>query len=80
MLIRKITSYIEEQRRKHQHWLATLRYSDGETFGRVYIDRKKANKFAERQKKSLLVKKTRIRRLRLIRAALPTTHFCPYRL
>jgi hypothetical protein len=43
--------------------MVTLTYSDGEKFARVYIDRKKAEKFAERQKKSPLVKKTRIRRL-----------------
>ena len=63
MLNRGITSYNEDRRRKYEHWLVTLTYSDGETFGRVYIDRKKANKFAERQKKSPLVKKARIRRL-----------------
>jgi hypothetical protein len=63
VLNRRITRYNEDGCRKHQHWLVTLTYSDGETFGRVYIDRKKAHKFAERQKKSPLVKKTRIRRL-----------------
>jgi hypothetical protein len=63
VLNRGITSYNEDRRRKYEHWLVTLTYSDGETFGRVYIDRKKANKFAERQKKSPLVKKARIRRL-----------------
>jgi hypothetical protein len=63
VLNRRITSYHEDRRRKRQHWLVTLTYSDGETFGRVSIDRKKANKFAERQKKSSMVKKARITRL-----------------
>jgi hypothetical protein len=41
----------------------TVTYSDNETFGRVYSDREKAKKFAARQKKSPVVKKTRIRPL-----------------
>jgi len=60
---RKVTNYRKDRRRKHHHWVVTLTYSDGERFARVYIDRKKAEKFAERQKKPPLVKKTRIRRL-----------------
>jgi hypothetical protein len=63
VLKRRITSYNEDRRRKHHHWQVTLTYSDGETFGRVYIDRKTAKKVAVRQKKSPLEKKTRIRRL-----------------
>jgi hypothetical protein len=35
-------------------------YLDGETFARVYTDRVKATKFAARQKKSPVVKATRI--------------------
>ena len=35
-------------------------YADGEKFARVYIDRDRAQKFAERQKKSPVVKSTRI--------------------
>jgi hypothetical protein len=38
----------------------TLFYKDGETFGRVYTDRKKAAGFAERQKKSPVVKMARV--------------------
>ena len=60
---RRVTSYRTDRRRKHHHWLVTLTYSDGEKFERVYIDRQKAEKFAERQKKSPIVKKTRISRL-----------------
>jgi hypothetical protein len=60
---RRVTSYRKDRRRKHHHWVVTLNYSDGEKFERVYTDRKRAEGFAERQKKSPLVKKTRIRRL-----------------
>jgi hypothetical protein len=60
---RRITSYRKDRRRKHHHWLVTVTYSDDETFGRVYIDREKAEKFAARQKKSPVVKKTRITRV-----------------
>jgi hypothetical protein len=37
--------------------------TDHETFGRVYINRERAEKFAERQKKSPVVLKTRIQQL-----------------
>jgi hypothetical protein len=35
-------------------------YNDGEKFARVYIDRERAERFADRQKKSPVVKATRI--------------------
>jgi hypothetical protein len=38
----------------------TVFYQDGEKFARVYIDRERAARFAERQKKSPVVKATRI--------------------
>jgi hypothetical protein len=60
---RKVTNFEKDGRRKHHHWLVTLTYSDNESFARIYIDREKAQKFAARQKKSPIVKKTRIRRL-----------------
>lgn len=60
---RKVTNYKKDRRRKHHHWVVTLTYSDGEKFARVYIDRKKAKQFAGRQKKSPIVKKTRVRQL-----------------
>jgi hypothetical protein len=44
--------------------MVTVTYADNETFGCFYIDREKAEKFAARQKKSPVVKKTRIRQLR----------------
>jgi len=49
-----------DRRRKHRHWQVTVYYQDGEKFARVYIDRERAARFAERQKKSPVVKATRI--------------------
>ena len=50
----------KDRRRKHQHWQVAVYYHDGEKFARVYIDRERAERFAERQKKSPVVKATRI--------------------
>jgi hypothetical protein len=50
-----------DRRRKHQHWLVTIIYPDGERFERVYLDRERAKNFAARQKKSPVVKATRTR-------------------
>ena len=50
----------KDKRRKHHHWQVTVFYRDGERFARVYIDRGKAEGFAERQKKSPVVRSTRI--------------------
>ena len=60
MKARKHTTFGKDGRRKHHHWQVTLFYRDGETFGRIYTDREKAAAFAERQKKSPVVKSTRI--------------------
>lgn len=49
-----------DRRRKHRHWQVTVYYHDGEKFARVYIDRERAARFAERQKKSPVVKSARI--------------------
>lgn len=49
-----------DKRRKHHHWLVTLAYADGEKFGRVYTDKDKAARFANRQRKSPLVKSARV--------------------
>jgi hypothetical protein len=46
--------------RKHKHWRVTLTYNDNEIFGRVFIDRDRAESYAARQKKSPLVKNARI--------------------
>jgi len=59
----KGTKFGKDRRRKHHHWRVTIYYGDGETFARVYIDLEKARRFAERQKKSPIVKRTRITRL-----------------
>jgi hypothetical protein len=50
----------EDRRRKHRHWQVTVSYHDGEKFARVYIDRERAEHFAERQRRSPVVKSTRI--------------------
>ena len=57
---RKRTKLGKDKRRKHRHWLVTVFYDDGEKFGRVYTDREKAARFAHRQKKSPVVKSTRV--------------------
>lgn len=48
-------------RRKHRHWKVTIYYSDGQKFTRVYTERKRAEKFAMRQKRSPVVRSTRVR-------------------
>ena len=60
---RKRTKFGKDKRRKHRHWQVTVYYQDGEKFARVYTDRGKATKFAERQKKSPVVKATRVMQL-----------------
>ena len=50
----------KDKRRKHHHFLVTVFYADGERFGRVYTDKNKATRFAERQRRSPVVKSARI--------------------
>jgi hypothetical protein len=50
----------KDRRRKHHHYLVTVHYEDGEKFGRVYTDKDKASRFAERQRRSPVVKAARI--------------------
>lgn len=57
---RKGSRLEHDRRRKHRHWQVTVYYHDGEKFARVYIDRDRAVRFAERQRKSPIVKATRI--------------------
>jgi hypothetical protein len=57
---RERTKFGKDKRRKHRHWLATIFYRDGERFARTYTDRKKAIAFAERQRKSPVVKLARV--------------------
>jgi hypothetical protein len=54
------TSFGKDRRRKHHHWLVTVYYADGEKFGRVYTDKDKASRFAERQRRSPVVKSARV--------------------
>ena len=60
MKIRKRTSLRTDARRKHHHWQVTLFYNDGERFARMYTDHEKAANFAERQKRSPVVKMARV--------------------
>jgi hypothetical protein len=53
-------SFDKDRRRKHHHWLVTVYYADGEKFGRVYTDKDKASRFAERQRRSPVVKSARV--------------------
>jgi hypothetical protein len=57
---RKLTSFKTDGRRKHHHWQATVFYNDGERFACMYTDHEKAAGFAERQKKSPVVKMARV--------------------
>jgi hypothetical protein len=50
----------KDRRRKHHHYLVTVNYADGESFGRVYTDKDKASRFAERQRRSPVVKSARV--------------------
>jgi hypothetical protein len=63
MKIRKRTSFRTDARRKHHHWQVTLFYNDGERFVRTYTVHAKADAFAERQKKSPVVKMARVTEL-----------------
>jgi hypothetical protein len=60
MEVRKRTSFSKDGRRKHHHWQVTLFYKDGERFSRTYTIHAKADGFAERQKKSPVVKMARV--------------------
>ena len=53
-------AFTKDRRRKHKHWQVTVYYRDGEKFARVYTDRKKATAFAVRQKRSPVVKSTKV--------------------
>jgi hypothetical protein len=57
---RRKPDFKKDKRRKHRHYRVSVIYRDGEKFARVYADRVKAEKFAERQGKSPTVKGTRV--------------------
>lgn len=50
-----------DRRRKHRHWEVTVYYHDGKKFARVYIDRARAERFAERQQKSPVVRTAKVK-------------------
>ncbi len=50
----------KDKRRRHHHFLVSVFYADGEKFGRVYTDKNKATRFAERQRRSPVVKSVRV--------------------
>jgi hypothetical protein len=60
MKSRKLKSFKKDGRRKHHHWQVTVFYKDGERFARTYTVQAKAAGFAERQKKSPVVKMARV--------------------
>jgi len=49
-----------DKRRKHHHGLVTISYQDREKLGRLYTDKNKATRFADRQRKSPVVKSARV--------------------
>jgi hypothetical protein len=49
-----------KQKYQKQYFRLTITYSDGETSGRVFHSREQAEKYAARQKKSPVVKMTKI--------------------
>jgi hypothetical protein len=57
---KRSSRFYKDRRRRHRHWQVTVYYHDGEKFARVYINRERAERFAERQKKSPIVKAARI--------------------
>jgi hypothetical protein len=54
------SNFEKDRRRKHHHYLVTVYYADGEKFGRVYTDKDKAARFADRQRRSPIVKMARV--------------------
>ena len=60
MSTKEKSNFGKDRRRKHHHWLVTVYYADGEKFGRVYTDKDKASRFAERQRRSPVVKAARV--------------------
>jgi hypothetical protein len=60
MTIWKHPKFRKDGRRKHHHLQVTLFYKDGERFARTYTVRAKADGFAERQRKSPVVKMARV--------------------
>jgi hypothetical protein len=53
----------KDGRRRHSHFQVTITYFDRQVFGRVYTDLGKAERFAARQKRSPVVKSTKVRQV-----------------
>ncbi|MDE3136869.1 MAG: hypothetical protein KGL59_09865 [Acidobacteriota bacterium] len=64
-LARESSRFLHDGRRKHRHWEVTIFYHDGKRFSRVYIDRERAHRFAERQKKSPIVRAAKVQEVDL---------------
>ena len=47
-------------KQEYRYWRVTITYSDDEISGRVFKDRENAEKYAAKQKKSPVVKKTKV--------------------
>jgi len=60
---KKLSRMEQDRRRKHRHWQVTVYYRDSEKFARIYTDRGRATRFAERQKKSPVVRSARVRQV-----------------
>jgi hypothetical protein len=60
---RKRTKLGKDKRRKHHHFEARIFYNDGEVFTRLYTDRRKAAAFAERERKSPVVRMARVTKI-----------------
>jgi len=54
------TEFGKDGRRKHHHFEAKIFYKDGDVFARTYTNRKRAVSFADRQRKSPVVKMARV--------------------
>lgn len=59
--VQQASGFAGDGRRKHRHWEVTIQYHDGKKFARVYTDRTRAERFAERQKRSPIVRAAKIR-------------------
>ncbi len=59
--VQETPGFAGDGRRKHRHWEVSIQYHDGKKFARVYTDRERAERFAERQKRSPIVRTAKIR-------------------
>lgn len=60
-LTQTVIAVPQDRRRKHRHWKVNVYYVGGGKFVRVYIDRKRAEHFADKERKSPVVRYVRIR-------------------